>query len=244
MYFLIDAIIIALTILLVVISIKFGFTRNFVFGILRTIIGIAGALGACVGVYLLMDKFGWLDYMADGVVGFFGNISNPSQLLNDTTFRVIAKVISYLPFAILFLIVGYILLHKLINWLVKLIFLPFFVARKKVGLVRFIDNALGLILNLGLFFGVIFASFGLVHAINTAEYSDGTPVYENVSRIMFADTTNSVNKFAADTIDNLITPTLNNWHENLTASPLGGLIYEYNPLNGMFDEMIEGIFNK
>jgi len=43
MYFLIDAIIIALTILLVVISIKFGFTRNFVFGILRTIIGIAGA---------------------------------------------------------------------------------------------------------------------------------------------------------------------------------------------------------
>lgn len=244
MYFLIDAIIIALTVLLVVVSIKFGFSRNFVFGILRTIIGIGGAVGACVGVYLLMDKFGWLDYMADGVVGFFGNVSNPGELLNDTTFRMIAKVIAFLPLALLFLIVGYIILHKLINWIVKLVFLPFFVARKKCKVVKIIDNVLGLVLNLGLFFGVIFASFGFIHAVNTAKYSDGTYVYENVSRIMFEDNTNAINQFAGDTIDNIATPMLNKWHENLTASPIGSLIYEYNPLNGVFDEVVKGIFNK
>jgi hypothetical protein len=61
---------------------------------------------------------------------------------------------------------------------------------------------------------------------------------------MFEDNTNAVNKFAGDTIDNFTAPILNNWHENLTASPIGSLIYNYNPLNGVFEEVVKGIFNK
>jgi len=106
MYFLVDAIFIVLLIFLIWVSIKFGFTRNFVFGIIRTIIGIAGAIGACVGVYLLMENFGWLDFMADGVANFFGM---------GADLRIVAKIVAYLPFAVLFLIVGYITITFKVN---------------------------------------------------------------------------------------------------------------------------------
>ena len=69
-------------------------------------------------------------------------------------------------------------------------------------------------------------------------------VYENVSRVIFDDSSSGVNKFAAETIDKFVTPKLNNWHENISASPIGSLIYEYNPLNGVFEEIVGNIFNK
>ena len=232
MYFLVDAIFIVLLIFLIWVSIKFGFTRNFVFGIIRTVIGIAGAIGACVGVYLLMDNFGWLDFMADGVANFFGM---------GVDLRIVAKIVAYLPFAVLFLIVGYIVLHKLINWLVKLIFLPFFYARKHVKAIKIIDNVLGLVLNLGLYFGIILASFGFIHGVNTVVDKDGTPVYDSVGSIISPEEDGFAG-FAADTVNKIVTPMFDNWHENLTAAPISGLIYEYNPLNGMFEGVVKNIF--
>ena len=233
-------------VLVIVASIKFGFTRNFIFGIIRTVIGIAGAVGACAGVFLLMDKFGWLDYLADAVVGFFGN---PDWMLNANpdNLRIVARIIAYVPFAILFLILGYLAMYWLINLLVKLIFLPVFVGLKKVKGIKIVDNVLGLILNLGLYLGVVFAIFGFVHAMNTVETADGF-ASDHVSFIIFGETGDSeqggepVYDFLASTIDNFVGPTLNKWHESFSASPIGSVLYEYNPLNGLIEGIVESMF--
>ena len=68
MYFIVDLLLLLILLGVVITSIKFGFTRNFIFGILRTVIAIAGGVGACAGVFLLMNHFGWIDYLADAVV--------------------------------------------------------------------------------------------------------------------------------------------------------------------------------
>lgn len=65
MFFLVDILLIAVLVCVIWASVKFGFTRNFVFGILRTVIALAGGAALCFGVYLLMDKFGWIDYLSD-----------------------------------------------------------------------------------------------------------------------------------------------------------------------------------
>ncbi|MBR2337275.1 MAG: hypothetical protein IKA61_04970 [Clostridia bacterium] len=245
MYFLIDLVLLIMLVCVILASIKFGFSRNFVFGILRTIIGMAGGIGACVGVYFLMSKFGWLDYMADAVVNFFGN---PAWLnsANPNNLRIVASIVAYLPFAILFLILGYIILHKLVNLAIKGIFLPFFVARKKVTFVRALDVSLGLLFNLVLFFGFILAVFGFVHGVNNAQDSSGDYLYDDVSIVLFGsnEDPDALTDFLADTVDGITGPMFNKWHESLTASPIGSVLYEYNPLNGIFQNIVDGMFNK
>ena len=244
MYFIIDLVLLLVLAWVLFASIKFGFSRNFIFGILRTIIGMAGAVGACAGVFILMNMFGWLDFMADGIINLFGN---PAWLnsANPNNLRIVAKIIAYLPFAVIFLILGYILLHKLINLLVKLIFLPFFHARKKVKLVKGLDIALGLVFNLALFLGVVFAVFGFIHGVNTVKTADGDLVYDDVSMVLFGknEDPDALTDFLAETIDGMTGPMFNKWHESLTASPIGSLIYNYNPLNGMFEGIVQGMFN-
>lgn len=242
MFFLVDLVLLLILGFVIFASIKFGFTRNFIFGILRTVIGIAGGVGACVGVYMLMELFGWLNYLADPIVQFFGNQSwfnaaNPNNL------RIVAEIIAYIPFAVLFLILGYILVHWLINLLVKLVFAPVFAAKEKIPAVKIIDNVLGLILNLGIYLGVVFAAFGFIHAVNTVEFTPGDGVYDDVSVMIFGDEDpNALNDFVSNTIDNVTGPMFNGWHESLSASPIGNIIYEYNPLNGMFEGIVKGMF--
>lgn len=243
MYFIVDLVLILVLVCVITASVKFGFSRNFVFGILRTIIGMAGGIGACVGVFFLMHTFGWLDYMAQAVINLFGN---PAWLnsANPNNLRIVASIISFLPFAVLFLILGYILLHKLVNWLVKLIFLPFFVARKKVKLVKGLDIALGLIFNLALYLGFVFALFGFIHGINTVQDASGDYLYDDMSVIVFGqnDDAGALNDFLANTVDGITGPMFNKWHESLSASPIGSILYNYNPLNGLFDGIVAGMY--
>ncbi len=241
MYFIIDLVLILILGCVIFASIKFGFSRNFVFGVLRTIIGMAGAVGACVGVFLLMDTFGWLDFMADSLTNLFGN---PAWLSVGTDTRVVARIITYLPFAVLFLILGYMLVYRLINLLVKGVFAPFFVARKKIKLVKAVDITLGLLFNLGLYLGFVFAVFGFIHGVNSVQDASGDYLYDDMSVLFLGDTekADALTVFAADTIDSITGPMFNKWHESLMASPTGYVLYEYNPLNGIFEDIVKGMY--
>ena len=76
MFFLVDIFLLAILICVIWASVKFGFSRNFVFGILRTVIALGGGAALAFGVYMLMDGQGWLAYMSDGVRKFFGEVSS------------------------------------------------------------------------------------------------------------------------------------------------------------------------
>lgn len=241
MYFIVDLLLLIILLGVVITSIKFGFTRNFIFGIIRTVIAFAGGIGACVGVFLLMNHFGWIDYLADAVVGFFGspdwlNQANPDNL------RIVARIIAYLPFALLFLILGYLFMHWFINLIVRLVFAPIFVSRKKVKGIKIVDNILGFILNFAIYAGIVLAIFGFVHGINTVADEDGDKVYDNFSTVMFGEPSGGVTDFLADTVDKFTAPMFLKWHESFSASPIGSLIYEYNPLNGVFEGIVESIY--
>lgn len=242
MFILVDVLLLVCLGFIIFASIKFGFTRNFIFGILRTVFGIAGGVGACVGVYFLMDYFGWLDYLGQGVAGFFGNpeFVNP---VNADSFSVLTNIVAYLPFGVLFIILGYILVHFLVNLLFKGIFAPIFILKKRNRTFKIIDNVVGLVFNLGLFFAVVLVSFGFIHGINTVKDGDDY-VYDNVSSIIFTEDAkdNALIGTVSHAIDDLTTPLLNAVHEGLTASPLGSLLYEYNPLNGVFESVVKSMF--
>ncbi len=229
MYFFIDAIIIIMLTVLIIVSVKKGFSGNFLFDILHTILGIAGGAGLCFGAYLLMDKFGWLEYMADGVVKFFGKVENPNELINDANFLTVAKIIAYVPFGILFLVVGYIVAHKLIGWIFKGLFAPVFIGRKKSKTVRIIDNVLGIILNVGIFVGVVLSVFGFVHATSVNDK------YKNMAGA--EDLENQ--KVGEQLINDFCEPLLTTLHENFSASPIGGFIYRVNPLNKAFEDLLK-----
>lgn len=242
MFILVDVLLLVCLGFIIFASIKFGFTRNFIFGILRTVFGIAGGVGACVGFYFLMDYFGWLDYLGQGVAGFFGNpeFVNP---VNADSFSVLTNIVAYLPFGVLFIILGYILVHFLVNLLFKGIFAPIFILKKRNRTFKIIDNVVGLVFNLGLFFAVVLVSFGFIHGINTVKDGDDY-VYDNVSSIIFTEDAkdNALIGTVSHAIDDLTTPLLNAVHEGLTASPLGSLLYEYNPLNGVFESVVKSMF--
>jgi hypothetical protein len=243
MFILVDVLLLVCLGFIIFASIKFGFTRNFIFGILRTIFGIAGGIGACVGVYLLLDAFGWLNYLGQGVAGFFGNpeFLNP---VNAGNFAVLTKIVAYLPFGVLFIILGYILVHFLVNLLFKGIFAPIFFLKKKSKAFRTVDNVIGLVFNLGLFFAVVLAAFGFIHGVNTVKDGDDY-VYDNMSSIMFTEDAkdNAIIGTVSHAIDDLTTPLFNALHEGLSASPIGSFLYEYNPLNGLFTGIVESMFN-
>ncbi|MBQ7642317.1 MAG: hypothetical protein IJS67_00295 [Clostridia bacterium] len=220
MYFVIDAILIALFVCVFWSGIKKGLAGNWVFNILRTIIAIGGAIGLAVGVYFLMDAFGWLSAMAQGVVRFFGNVSNNAgDVWDQDALVAVCKIIAFLPFALLTVILGYVGLYLLLG----LVYEPFKHLRK-FGWWKFVDNLLGSILNFAVYAGVVCAVFGVIHGINSGD------AYKKV--LGEANMTTPVNRS--------IEVALNGMHENLSAGPICGLVYEYNPLNGVFSS----IFNK
>ncbi|MBO4262977.1 MAG: hypothetical protein J5903_04260 [Clostridia bacterium] len=221
MFFLIDGVLIALLICVFWFGIKKGITGNWVFSIIKTVIALAGGGGAAAGMYFLMNGFGWLDVLSDGVVGFFGNITNNVDgLLTQANFVMVCKIIAFIPFAIFAFILGYVLVFWLVGLLFKVIHTPFEKLRQW-RLWRFFDNLLGSIFNLAILGGVVLAIFGAIHGINQGEK------YKNVLG----------NAKVVQPFNESIEIVLNGMHENLSAGPLCGLIYEYNPLNDMFASM-------
>lgn len=226
MFFLVDILLIAVLVCVIWASVKFGFTRNFVFGILRTVIALAGGAALCFGVYLLMDKFGWIDYLSDGVRKFFGEIStNLGSVLTDKNYRFAAKIIAFLPFGILFCVLGYVITYYLIKLLVRSVFAPLLTCIKQFKWMKIIDNVLGLCFNLAIYLGVVVCLFGGVHALN----QNGR--YKDVANK--GDESN----VPKEIVNNFCEPILNNLHEDFSAAVLGGLIYEYNPLNSTFEKL-------
>lgn len=226
MFFLVDILLIAVLVCVIWASVKFGFTRNFVFGILRTVIALAGGAALCFGVYLLMDKFGWIDYLSDGVRKFFGEVStNLGSVLTDKNYRFAAKIIAFLPFGILFCVLGYVITYYLIKLLVRSVFAPLLTCIKQFKWMKIIDNVLGLCFNLAIYLGVVVCLFGGVHALN----QNGR--YKDVANK--GDESN----VPKEIVNNFCEPILNNLHEDFSAAVLGGLIYEYNPLNSTFEKL-------
>lgn len=226
MFFLVDILLIAVLVCVIWASVKFGFTRNFVFGILRTVIALAGGAALCFGVYLLMDKFGWIDYLSDGVRKFFGEVStNLGSVLTDKNYRFAAKIIAFLPFGILFCVLGYVITYYLIKLLVRSVFAPLLTCIKQFKWMKIIDNVLGLCFNLAVYLGVVVCLFGGVHALNqNGRYKDVANKGDELS-------------VPKEIVNNFCEPILNNLHEDFSAAVLGGLIYEYNPLNSTFEKL-------
>ena len=228
MYFLIDVFLLVILICVIWASVKFGFSGNFVFGIVRTLLAVAGGAGLCFGVYMLMKHFGWLAFMSDGVRGFFGEIStNLGDVLTDANYRFAAEIIAFIPFGILFFIIGYIAAYFLVKWIGQVLFMPALYSIKHVKALKIIDNILGLCFNLAVYLGVVACVFGGVHALNEDDrYKDVTKAGEDAT-------------LAQKLINDFCEPVLGRLHEDFSASVIGGLIYEYNPLNGTFKELIK-----
>lgn len=231
MFFLVDIFLLAILICVIWASVKFGFSRNFVFGILRTVIALGGGAALAFGVYMLMDGQGWLGYMSDGVRKFFGEVSSDAAaVLNDAQYRFVAKLIAYLPFGLLFFVLGYVITYYLIKLIVSLFFFPVLTCIKKIRWVKIADNVLGLLFNLAVYIGVVVCLFGAVHALN----EDG--VYSNVAAK--GETEENV---AKDVVNNFCEPVLTTLHEDFSASVIGGCIYEYNPLNKTFKKIFDDL---
>ena len=221
MFFIIDAILVALVLCVFWFGIKKGFSGNWIFNILRTVIAFGGAGGAAAGLYLLMDKFGWLAVMSDGVVGFFGNIKvNLGDVFTQETFVMVCKILAFIPFAILFAILGYVLTYWLLGILLKILSVPLNKLRQ-FTVWRVIDNILGCAFNLAILGGVTLAIFGVIHGLNSSD------TYKHV-----------LGENGNKNINHSIEVVLDGMHENLSAGVVTGLIYEYNPLNDMFKDLI------
>ena len=110
---------------------------------------------------------------------------------------------------------------------VQAVFLPVVYSVKHVRAFKIVDNILGLCFNLAVYLGVVVALFGSVHALN----EDGR--YKNVTKS--GETPTLANKLINDACE----PVLGYLHEDFSASVIGGLIYEYNPLNNQFKEWLK-----
>ena len=220
MYFIIDGILLALLICVFVFGIKKGLTGNWIFNILRTVIAFAGGIGAAAGVYFLMDRFGWLTAMSKGVISFFGNIRVNYGIALDDTFRMVCKIVAFIPFAVLFCVLGYILVYWLLGLVLKILTVPLGKLRE-VFVWKVIDNVLGCIFNLALLVGVTLVIFGVIHGLNTGD---------TYTHILGAGALPNVNHSIEIVLDNM--------HENLSAGVISGFLYEHNPLNGMFVNLI------
>ena len=110
----------------------------------------------------------------------------------------------------------------------KLVFKPVFDARKNGGKLKIADNVLGFILNFAFAAGVIMCVFATVHAFNEGDR------YKNVSGAQDPEHPS----FGQQIVNELSEPILSDLNESFTASPIGYLVYNYNPLNGVFSSLI------
>ena len=238
MYFVVDGLLIGIFFLALWSSIRRGFSGHFVFGILRTIIGIAVGAVTVFGVYMLMKHFSWIEYMADGVIAFFGELTT-SFIPNDL-YRMVMGIVAFAPFAVLFFIVGYLIGVKVICGLIKLIFTPIKLLRNNAKVFRIIDNVLGTVINLALYCAVVFAIFGVVYVFNYDK--DNVPQAEVSTIAMATPDEGEDAKILARTINNITTPTLGGLHESFSAAPIGHVFYENNPLMWFKSENGEGFY--
>ena len=224
MYFVVDGLLIGIFFLALWSSIRRGFSGHFVFGILRTIIGIAVGAVTVFGVYML--------------IAFFGELTT-SFIPNDL-YRMVMGIVAFAPFAVLFFIVGYLIGVKVICGLIKLIFTPIKLLRNNAKVFRIIDNVLGTVINLALYCAVVFAIFGVVYVFNYDK--DNVPQAEASTIAMATPDEGEDAKILARTINNITTPILGGLHESFSAAPIGHVFYENNPLMWFKSENGEGFY--
>lgn len=218
MFFILDGILVALILCVFWFGVKKGLSGNWIFNILRTLISFGGAAGAAVGLYFLMDNFGWLTVMSDGVVSFFGNIK-VNLGLTQQVFIEICRIVAFIPFAILFAILGYVLTYWLLGILLKVLSVPLNKLRQYT-LWRVIDNLLGCAFNLAIVGGITLGLFGVIHTLNAGD------TYKHV----LGENSNA-------NVNHSIEVILDGMHENISAGVVSGFLYEYNPLNDVFQGM-------
>ena len=182
------------------------------------------------------------------MVKFFGEISfSLGGILTSDAYRLVCGIIAFLPFALIFFIVVYLIRTKLIFGLVILIFYPLRKLRSNSKIFRFLDNILGIAINLALYAVVVLGVFAGVYVFNyekkdvTAE--DGSKKIEYVLRDDVSDLSMvKDDKIVSRTIHNLTAPMLNGLNESFIAAPLGSYLYEHNPIflinNGYVYDMI------
>ena len=220
MYFIIDGILLAILFLVIFFGLKKGFTGNWIFNIIRTLIALAGGVGAAVGVYFLMSHFGWLEVMSDSVKDFFGRAKAPiANYVNSPSFLIIFKVIAFLPFGVVFAVLGYVLLYWLLGLITKVFTVPLEKFREnKVW--RIIDGVLGFIFNLAVFGVITLAIFGVIYTFNSSD------LYTHV-----------LGEGVLPNVNHSIEVILNGMHETLSAGVVSGFLYNNNPLNAMLAGM-------
>ncbi len=160
------------------------------------------------------------------MVNFFGQLT--TGFIPNDLYRMVMGIVAFIPFGVLFFIVGYLIGVKLICGLIKLIFYPIKLLRNNAKVFRIIDNVLGVILNMALYSVLVFGIMGFVYVFN---YDDKNVPQAEVSKVYIAQTENGEDpKIVARTIDNIATPLLGGLHETFTAAPIGHVLYEHNPL--------------
>lgn len=169
---LLDIIIVTLFVLLLVYSIKKGFSGSMggvIFALLA--IGIAGALGYLIYACGFYDKIGW----QAGLEESFGRmIGEKNAIIKDP--QTIAK---YIAMAI-FILIGFIISYALIRVLFFLLGKPVKKCRDLKGFAVF-DSVLGVLVNVGIYCAIILCTFAFIHAfkgsnhfVNANEFLDAT----------------------------------------------------------------------
>lgn len=168
---LLDVILISLLILLILYSIKKGFSGSLggvIFAILA--LGLAGALAYLIYSVGFYDKLGWqsgLEQSFSGIDETFSGADNDGK---------IASILAMVVFVLIGFIVCYILVRILFFLLGKLV-------KKCRDLKGFavVDSVLGVVVNVGIFVAIILCLFAFFHAftgsnhfVNVREFLDST----------------------------------------------------------------------
>lgn len=177
---LLDIILISLQILLIVYSIKKGFSGSLggvIFAILA--IGLAGALAYLIYSSGFYDKLGWqsgLEQSFSGIDETFSGADNDGK---------IASILAMVVFVLIGFVICYILVRILFFLLGKLV-------KKCRDLKGFavVDSVLGVVVNVGIFAAIVLCLFAFFHAfvgsnhfVNVREFLDSTYLSKLVYKI-------------------------------------------------------------
>ncbi len=159
MYWILDVIVILLTLIAIICGYKRGIV-DMLATLISVILLFALAIVGGAGFLLLFYKLNVVDNFAYAWISILGETNSLFSLLNMSSFDV-CQIISALCFLIIGLIISaviFVYLGKLLRSLYDKI--------PHVGVFGVISGVLGAIVYLAIVFGVLLAVFGVIHALN------------------------------------------------------------------------------